>query len=59
MDVRIAEPWKELLKDEFEKDYFAELVRFVKQEYAHHIRQEKIFSVLSICVLRPILKSLL
>ena len=36
MDVRIAEPWKELLKDEFEKDYFAELVRFVKQEYAHH-----------------------
>ncbi len=28
--------WKELLGDEFEKNYFIELVRFVKQEYATH-----------------------
>ena len=34
MDVRIAEDWKEILKDEFSKPYFEELVSFVKQEYA-------------------------
>lgn len=33
MNVRIAEDWKEILKDEFEKDYFARLVNFVKEEY--------------------------
>ena len=33
-DVRIAEDWKEILKDEFSKPYFEELVSFVKQEYA-------------------------
>lgn len=36
MDVKIEESWKELLKDEFEKPYFAELIAFVKNEYAHH-----------------------
>lgn len=34
MDVKIAEPWKALLQDEFDKPYFEELVRFVKSEYA-------------------------
>ena len=34
MNVRIAEDWKELLKEEFEKPYFEELVNFVKAEYA-------------------------
>ena len=34
MDVRIAEPWKALLQDEFDKPYFEELVRFVKREYS-------------------------
>ena len=34
MDVRIAEDWKGLLREEFEKPYFAELVEFVKSEYA-------------------------
>ena len=33
-DVRIAEDWKELLKDEFSKPYFDNLVDFVKHEYA-------------------------
>ncbi len=33
MDVKIEESWKELLKDEFEKPYFAELIAFVKEEY--------------------------
>ena len=34
MNVRIAEDWKALLQEEFEKPYFAELVDFVKAEYA-------------------------
>lgn len=34
MDVRIAESWKALLQDEFDKPYFEELVRFVKSEYS-------------------------
>lgn len=34
MDVRIEQSWKEKLAPEFEKDYFASLVSFVKEEYA-------------------------
>ena len=33
MDVKIADSWKNALKSEFEKEYFAELVSFVRQEY--------------------------
>lgn len=33
-DVRIAEDWKEVLQEEFNKPYFDELVEFVKHEYA-------------------------
>ena len=33
MNVKIAEDWKVLLADEFEKPYFAELVEFVREEY--------------------------
>lgn len=33
MEVRIEEQWKQVLKNEFEKDYFKKLVNFVKQEY--------------------------
>lgn len=36
MDVQIESSWKEKLKDEFEKPYFAGLVNFVKEEYAKH-----------------------
>lgn len=34
MDVKIAADWKELLQEEFDKPYFEELIRFVKEEYA-------------------------
>lgn len=34
MDVKINPKWKELLGDEFEQEYFAQLVDFVKSEYA-------------------------
>lgn len=33
-NVRIAEDWKAILGEEFEKEYFNELVTFVKEEYA-------------------------
>ena len=36
MEVRIDPQWKALIGDEFKKEYFAELVSFVKQEYATH-----------------------
>ena len=39
MNVRIAKDWGELLAPEFEKPYFAELVSFVRAEYA----QQQIF----------------
>ncbi len=34
MDVKIEQSWKEHLHGEFEKPYFAQLIGFVKQEYA-------------------------
>ncbi len=33
MDVKISSSWKEKLAEEFEKEYFKNLVEFVKQEY--------------------------
>lgn len=33
-DIKIHPSWNEVLKDEFEKPYFKELVNFVKQEYS-------------------------
>lgn len=34
MEVKIAPDWKALLQEEFDKPYFEELIRFVKEEYA-------------------------
>lgn len=36
MDVKIADSWKNRLKNEFEKDYFKNLAAFVKSEYLNH-----------------------
>lgn len=33
MDVKIEASWKEVLSQEFEKEYFTNLVNFVKEEY--------------------------
>ena len=33
MDVKIEESWKKILQPEFEKDYFKDLIHFVKSEY--------------------------
>lgn len=34
MDIKIEPSWKERLQPEFEKPYFENLIRFVKEEYA-------------------------
>jgi len=36
MDVKIEPSWKQHLEDEFEKDYFKDLIQFVKTEYDSH-----------------------
>ncbi|MGO3236734.1 MAG: uracil-DNA glycosylase [Psychroflexus halocasei] len=36
MDVKIETSWKKNLKDEFDKEYFEDLVAFVKDEYQNH-----------------------
>lgn len=33
MDIKLDPSWKEKLKDEFEKQYFKDLIEFVKNEY--------------------------
>ncbi|PID87861.1 MAG: uracil-DNA glycosylase [Bacteroidia bacterium] len=52
MEVQIQESWKNLLADEFKKDYFSELVDFVKKEYAAHKiypRGANIFKAFDLC----------
>lgn len=36
MNVQIDPSWQKVLQPEFDKDYFATLTDFVKDEYAHH-----------------------
>ncbi len=36
MNVRIAEDWKAVIGEEFEKPYFSDLACFVREEYATH-----------------------
>lgn len=36
MKVKICDTWKNVLHDEFEKEYFSQLVDFVKSEYQKH-----------------------
>ncbi len=36
MNVRIDQSWKKQLEPEFEKDYFKNLINFVKEEYTEH-----------------------
>ena len=36
MEVKIAQDWKDILAPEFEKPYFEQLTRFVRDEYTAH-----------------------
>jgi len=52
MDVNIESSWKNVLKDEFEKEYFKDLVTFVKKEYSSKKifpKGEDIFRAFELC----------
>ena len=36
MELKIANSWKNILQNEFEKSYFKDLTSFVKEEYEKH-----------------------
>jgi uracil-DNA glycosylase len=50
--VKINESWKEVLKEEFEKDYFVNLTSFVRQEYKGktiYPKASNIFNAFNLC----------
>lgn len=52
--VNIEKTWNEALQEEFQKDYFAELTRFVHAEYAQHRCYppgEEVFNAFNLCPL--------
>jgi len=52
MNVKIAQDWKELMGDEFQKAYFLSLVDFVKSEYSNHLiypSGKEIFAAFDAC----------
>jgi uracil-DNA glycosylase len=52
MEVKIATSWKERLGNQFQKEYFEELARFVKEEYATQLiypPARQIFSAFDSC----------
>ena len=54
MDVKIEESWKKVLAGEFEKPYFAQLINFVKSEYATttvYPEGKNIFNAFNLCPL--------
>jgi len=52
MQVNIEQSWKEVLQEEFDKDYFSSLVSFVKQEYSTktiYPKGKNIFAAFNLC----------
>lgn len=52
MKVHISESWKTILKEEFKKEYFLNLVSFVKAEYTKHTcypKGKEIFAAFNRC----------
>ena len=50
--MKIEETWKEVLKEEFEKDYFVNLTSFVRQEYKDktiYPKASNIFNAFNLC----------
>lgn len=50
--MKIDESWKEVLKEEFEKDYFVNLTSFVRQEYKDktiYPKASNIFNAFNLC----------
>lgn len=53
MDVKIESGWKKRLQPEFEKEYFKDLITFVKEEYTNHVVYppgKEIFAAFDACV---------
>ena len=52
MQVNINESWKKVLSEEFDKPYFENLIKFVKEEYTNHTcypKGSRIFSAFEHC----------
>jgi uracil-DNA glycosylase len=52
MDVKVAEDWKDILQDEFDKPYFNTLTSFVKNEYSTQQcfpKGNQIFAAFDLC----------
>jgi len=52
MKVKIAESWKEVLQNEFEKPYFKQLTNFIAEEYERNTcfpKEEQIFEAFNLC----------
>lgn len=52
MSIKIEDSWKDLLDKEFNKDYFKELISFVKNEYSTSVcypKGSEIFSAFDYC----------
>ena len=52
MNLKIADSWKNILKNEFKKAYFKELTSFVKSEYENYScypKEEDIFAAFDFC----------
>jgi len=52
MNVKIDKSWKKKLRSEFEKEYFQNLVQFVRQEYLNktvYPRPENVFRAFKLC----------
>ena len=52
MELNISDSWKHLLQTEFEKPYFEELIKYVKEEYAENScfpAQDQIFEAFNLC----------
>ncbi|UTW65322.1 uracil-DNA glycosylase [bacterium SCSIO 12643] len=57
MDVKIAEDWKNILQDEFDKPYFESLSAFVKNEYRTQQcfpKGNQIFAAFDLCALNDL-----
>ncbi|MBI2259158.1 MAG: uracil-DNA glycosylase [Flavobacteriia bacterium] len=52
MDVQIESSWKEILDEEFDKEYFKNLINFLKEEKKHQIiypKGKQIFAAFDFC----------
>ncbi len=58
MNIRLEESWKELMKDEFEQDYFLRLSEQIRQEYASgrviYPKGSQIFRAFDLCPVQEV-----